>query len=294
MTAAVFPIPNGSETMTIRKAVITAAGEHHAQLPLQSVVTADGRERTVLQTTIDQIAESGIEEIALVIRPGMRASYLEAAGLTGPELLIIEQDNPRGYGDAILRAEEFLGEESFLHLVSDHLFMSRVATPCARQLIDVAEQHNCCVSAIQPTRENEIGSFGTVGGVPVARESGLYEVSGIIEKPTPTVAEQYLIVPGQRSGYYLCFFGMHVLTPSVLRELRKRRDASGNQPFNLSGALNSLCQSERCLAYSINGTRCNISQKYGLLLAQLAISLHGQDRDLILSELVRLLAIQSH
>ena len=279
--------------MTIRKAVITAAGEQHAQLPLQSLVTADGRDRTVLQTTIEQIAESGIEEIALIVRPGMSSAYLDAAGLTGPDLLIIEQHNPRGYGDAILRAEEFLGDEPFLHLVSDHLFLSRAEKPCARQLIEVAEQHDCCVCAIQPTRENEIGSFGTVGGIPVARETGLYEVSGIIEKPTPTIAEQHLIVPGQRSGYYLCLFGMHVLTPSVLRELRKRRDASSNDVFNLSGALNDLCQSERGLAYSINGTRCNISQKYGLLLAQLAISLNGQDRDLILRELVQLLAIQS-
>jgi UTP--glucose-1-phosphate uridylyltransferase len=47
---------------------------------------------------------------------------------------------------------------------------------------------------------------------------------------------------------------------------------------------------ERYLAFAVAGTRYNISEKYGLLLAQLAFSLSGQDRDLILTELVNLLA----
>ena len=38
----------------------------------------------------------------------------------------------------------------------------------------------------------------------------------VLEKPTPTEAEQRLIVPGLRAGHYLCFFGMHVLTPTVM------------------------------------------------------------------------------
>ena len=37
-----------------------------------------------------------------------------------------------------------------------------------------------------------------------------------MEKPTPTEAEQRLIAPGLRAGYYLAFFGMHVFTPAVL------------------------------------------------------------------------------
>ena len=32
-------------------------------------------------------------------------------------------------------------------------------------------------------------------------------------EPTPSVAEQQLTVPGLRAGFYLCFFGVHVLTP---------------------------------------------------------------------------------
>ena len=42
---------------------------------------------------------------------------------------------------------------------------------------------------------------------------------------TPTEAEQKLTAPGVRSGYYLCFFGMHVLTPSVMDVLGSQLEA---------------------------------------------------------------------
>ena len=63
--------------------------------------------------------------------------------------------------------------------------------------------------------------FGAVAGRRVAGRSDLYRVDTVIEKPTPTEAEQRLLVPGLRAGYYLCFFGMHVLTPRVMEILGK-------------------------------------------------------------------------
>lgn len=277
--------------MKIRKAVITAAGDFHSRLPLQTLVDRNGEIRTALRLMLDEIVESGIEEVAIVVRPGQQEPYITAAGPHASRLVFFEQANPRGYGDAILRAADFVAGESFLHLVSDHLYLSRSDRPCARQLIEAATRYECAVSAIQPTRENEIVFFGTVGGSPMAQAEHVYEVSTVIEKPTPTVAEQKLIVAGQRAGYYLCMFGMHVLTPAVMSLLQQNlaRLPDGTN-LDLSSSLNQLAQTERYLALVIQGSRYNISYKYGLLLAQLAFSLSGVDRDLILTELVNLLA----
>lgn len=275
--------------MKIQKAVITAAGESHANLPLQTVVDREGDARTVLRITLDDLFAAGIDEIAIVIRPGQSEPYLTAAGSQASRLVFCEQDNPRGYGDALLRASTFLNGEPFLHLVSDHLYVSRTDTSCASQLIAIAEQYECSVSAIQPTRENEVLNYGTVGGTPLGQVDNVYDVTKVIEKPTPTIAEQELVVAGQRAGHYLCMFGMHVLTPSLLALLKKNLEA-GSSPIDLSSSLNELSQAERYLAFEIDGSRYDISYKYGLLIAQLAISLGGNDRDLILTELVSLLA----
>ncbi len=277
--------------MKIRKAVITAAGDQHARLPLQTLVDRRGEIRTALRLMLDEVVDSGIEEVAIIVRPGQQEPYLTAAGPHASRLVFFEQSRPRGYGDAILRARDFAGNESFLHLVSDHLYLSRADRLCAQQLVEAATKHECSVSAIQPTRENEGAFFGTVGGTPLAQSDNLYEVNTVIEKPTPTIAEQRLIVAGQRAGYYLCMFGMHVLTPTVLTLLQKSLDAApAGQNIDLSSSLNQLAQTERYLALEIDGSRYNISYKYGLLLAQLAFSLSGDDRDLILTELVNLLA----
>jgi UTP--glucose-1-phosphate uridylyltransferase len=125
----------------------------------------------------------------------------------------------------------------------------------------------------------------------VARTPGLFEVSRVLEKPTPTVAEQQLIVAGQRAGHYLCLFGMHVLTSSIFDLLRATlASSSPGEKINLSDALNQLAQSQRYLASVLDGERYNIGEKYGLLYAQLAIALSGGDRDDVLTELVELVA----
>lgn len=277
--------------MKIRKALITAAGDSHTRLPLQTLVDRRGEVKTCLRLMLEEVVDSGIDEVALVIRPGQQEPYLAAAGPHASRLVFFEQTNPRGYGDAILRASSFIGDESFLHLVSDHLYLSRSDRLCAQQLIDVATNYECSVSAIQPTRENQVSSYGTVGGSPVTQTDNLYEVNAVIEKPTPTVAEQRLIVAGQRAGYYLCLFGMHVLTPTILSVLRSTLESvPAGQNIDLSSSLNRLAQTERYLAFKVDGSRYDISYKYGLLLTQLALSLSGDDRDLILTELANLLA----
>ena len=277
--------------MPITKAIITSASPTQARLPLQSVVDRAGQVRTALELILEEIIGAGIEDVAIVICPGTADRYLHAAGEHAPRIKFFEQTDPRGYGDALLRARPFADSEPFLHLVSDHLYVTRHSRSCAAQLVAIAEREQCAVSAIQPTRENQLAYFGAVGGVPVPRHAGLYEVKTVLEKPTPTAAEQHLVVAGQRAGHYLCLFGMHVLMPTIFELLEHSVGQLGDgQTANLSNSLDRLAQSERYLAAQLEGERYNIGEKYGLLVAQLAIALSGEDRDRILTELVELLA----
>ena len=281
--------------MDIKKAIITAAGKPQRTLPLQSLVDRDGVSKTALTVIIEEALAAGVEELCLVIHPGDRESYRQAAGGYANRLSFVEQPQPLGYGHAVHCARPFVGKESFLLLVGDHLYVSREAEHrCAQQLVSVAKTQNCAVSAVQATHESKLPYYGAVGGQLVAGAKGLYEIKAVLEKPTPTEAEQKLDVPGLRAGHYLCFFGMHVLTPLVMDLLAEDVERAGSKGgVHLSTALTRLAARERYLAHEVQGRRYDIGVKYGLLTAQLAIALDGRDRDEVLNGLVELLALRN-
>jgi UTP--glucose-1-phosphate uridylyltransferase len=120
--------------------------------------------------------------------------------------------------------------------------------------------------------------------------AGVYRVETVLEKPTPTEAEQRLMVPGIRAGYYLCFFGIHVFTPTVMDLLGHMLASEPGGAITLSAALASLARQEQYLALEDTGRRYDLGAPYGLLTAQLALALNGRDRDEVLTHLLELLA----
>ena len=271
--------------------MITAAGRGQRALPLQTLVDRDGVPKSCLRVILDEALSTGVEEVCVVVNPGDQAAYREAAGDAAGRIQFAEQPVARGYGHALHCAKKFVGTDPFLHLVSDHLYISGSRTRCAQQLVQAAEANACAVSGVQPTRESVLTYYGTVGGRRVQGAADLYEVENVVEKPTPTEAEQTLIVPGLRAGHYLCFFGMHVLTPTVMELLEGLvNDPAQKGPIQLSPALAKLSERERYLALEVQGLRYNIGLKYGLLFAQLALALDGADREEILAQMVELLA----
>ncbi len=273
--------------MKVTKAVITAAGKNQRMLPLQTLVDRDGVSKSALRILAEEIATAGIGEIAVIVCPGDEAAYAAAAGPLARQMRFIPQSDALGYGHAVHCAAEFTGDDAFLLTVGDHLYISRSGKSCTAQLLETAEVGKCSVSAVQATHESKLPFYGCIGGRRVQGSERLYEVETVIEKPTPTEAEQKLVVPGLRNGNYLCFFGMHALTPSVM-EILGRQMTDGRA--DLSAALSETARRERYLAHELQGRRHDIDLHYGLLATQLALGLAGKDRDELLSLLVELLA----
>ena len=303
--------------MQIKKAVITAAARGARQYPASDtvqkamlpVVDRDGLTKPVLQIIAEEALESGIEEICVVVAPGDEEVYrrnfrqhaenfasafkgVDWAAEQARRLVDLErrlrfavQDEPIGYGHAVWCARRFVAGEPFLLLLGDHLYVSSEPRRCARQLLDLAEAEACAVAAVQATREHLIGHYGTVQARRRSERADLYVIEEIIEKPNPTLAELRLQVPGLRAGHYLCFFGMHVLTPTIfdlLDDLVARDVRDGGQ-IQLTTALNELARRETYLALETSGARYNLGVKFGGVEAQLAMALAGVDRERILA-----------
>jgi UTP--glucose-1-phosphate uridylyltransferase len=276
----------------VTKAVITAAAREQRDLPLQRLVDRDGVTKSVLAIVVEEALRAGIKDVCIVVCPGDEAAYRAAADAHKGKLCFVPQAQARGYGHAVWCAREFVGDAPFFHMVSDHIYIrTHGAVGFAQQVVEVAEANDCAVSGVQPTRENLLPYFGTVGGQRVKGTPDQYVVERVVEKPTPTEAEQSLLIPGLRAGYYLCFIGMHVLTPTVMDLLGEQVETAGaGHRIELSPVLSEMARRERYLAVEAPGRRIPVDTRYGLLMAQLALGLSGQDRDEVLTGLTELLA----
>lgn len=270
--------------MEIQKAVITAAAPSQRKLPLQTLVDKEGIEKTFLELLIEEVISSGIYNICVIVQPGDEQPYAQAIGDYAGSVTFLQQKESLGYGHALYCAQPFTGRDPFLHLVGDHLYVNRGKESSSKHLVDFASKQNCTVSTVQPVRESLIPNFGIVGGKRLQGVSDVYQVERVIEKPTPTEAEQHLLVPGLRAGNYLSFFGMHVLSATLMDILGQ--ELKVNKKVTLSVALNLLARTEKYLALEKSDLRYDMGEKYGLLKAQLSLALHGQDRDRILNELM--------
>lgn len=310
--------------MQIKKAIITAAGRGSRLFPMADtvqkamlpIIDRDGIQKNIIQIIAEDAINSGIEDICIVAAPGDDIKYInnfknlrknletsfkgyewaenEAKKITDllGRLSFSIQKEAHGYGHAILTAREFTGGDSFLLLLGDYLYVSDIAEGCAKQVISAAVNNHCSVSAVNIVSEHQIHNYGTITGKHYSNIPGLYSIEKLIEKPSISQAELELQTPGLRVGHYLCFFGMHTFTPQVmdiLEEEQEKTDYSKSQLL-LTPALQRLANSEQYLALEVKGRRYDLSRRYGLFEAQLALTMAGNEREVILNKLVRLMA----
>ncbi|HVG15239.1 MAG TPA: sugar phosphate nucleotidyltransferase [Chitinophagaceae bacterium] len=308
--------------MRIKKAVITAAARGERLYPVADtvqkamlpVVDIDGLYKPVLQIICEEAFSSGIEEVCVVCAPGDGERYIASFASLRDNLFksfksvdwareeaqkiddllsrlqFAEQTEPRGYGHAVYCARQFVGDEPFLLLLGDYLYVSYSKDQrCAAQLIELASREACSVSAVNPTIEHQVSRYGTLTGKHQQGRDGIYQIEKIIEKPSLSTAELELQTPGLRAGYYLCFFGIHVFTPAIFTLLQQDIE-NGSQNILLTPALQTLAASEKYLALEVKGSRYDLSRKHGILRAQVALGLAGKAHDETLTTIVELLA----
>jgi UTP--glucose-1-phosphate uridylyltransferase len=312
----------------VRKAVITAAGRGTRMYPASTavqksmfpLVDRDGLTKPIIQIIGEEAIEAGIEELCIVTPPGEEKLYreyfrrlddhmvrafrgkdwaiLESEKLAafGERLHFAEQETPEGFGHAVYQAKAFVGDEPFILLLGDHVYISDTKDRCARQVIRVFEQYmlDACTS-VQPTLERQLSLFGTIRGNPIDPAQGIYRAELIIEKPSIEVAREKLATPMLPAGNYLCHFGMHVFSPRIFDSLEHliRNNLREKGEFQLTAAQEHLRQqTDKYWVAHVQGQRYDTGIPYGLMETQLALALNGIHRTEICEAIARILAMQ--
>ena len=268
----------------VRKAVIPAAGLGCMMYPatkavrreLFPVVTPDGVCKPVILSAVEEALAAGIEEIAIVVRPGEKElfrtlfleppapdyadrvpaearPYLAGLGEMGRAITLIVQEEPLGFGHAILCAREWSEGDPVLVLLGDHLYVSTAAASASRQLVDAYAEHRCPIVGVCPTPSGDIGSYGTFAGTWNDDERRVLAIAQVAEKPTEEYARHHLRTEGLPETTFLCTYGQYVIDDTVFACLAEL--AAANDDLDLTTALRAVRKQGALLGLVVEGRR---------------------------------------
>lgn len=196
-------------------------------LPKEILPTPDG---PIIEIVVRELINSGIENVILVTSPGKEIIQQHLASIALPktpsgqttQLDFILQGNRPGNGGAILTAAKHLGDEPFIVVWGDELFIGDC--PRAQELINIYEAWREPIIALTKIPMEATSKCG-VANISSEIENGLFKLSGIAEKPDPRFAPSNLASVG---GY--------VVTSAILDLLKKTRPSQDGEIY-LSKAL---------------------------------------------------------
>ncbi|MGI5288744.1 UTP--glucose-1-phosphate uridylyltransferase [Nonomuraea polychroma] len=272
----------------VRKAVIPVAGLGTRLLPLTKALPKEMLpigDKPVIEHTIRELVDSGIDEITIVTSARKDLvqrhfapdadleSQLRAAGKDDladavaelssmAHITYLYQNGPYGNGTPVLNAARVIGDEPFMVLWADDVFVAEV--PRAKQLKSAYEAAKAPVLALMPMAVEDASRYG----VPVVEEDlggGRLRISGLVEKPSPEQApSRYAAIGG------------YVVTPGVVEELEaatlKWHDSPEGEIY-LTDALHRHAARHPVYGQVIDGTWWDTGSPLNYLKAQFAAAL---------------------
>ena len=261
--------------MKVRKAVIPAAGLGTRFLPATKALAKEMFpiiDKPTIQYIIEEAKKSGIEDILVVTGKGKRPiedhfdsvpeleQNLKEKGkkdllqlveqTTDINLYFIRQSHPRGLGDAVLMAKDFVGDEPFVVMLGDDIMEDK--EPLTRQLMDRYEQTHASTLAVMKVPHEEVNKYGVID--PAAQTMpGLYDVKRFVEKPAVEKAPSDLAI-----------IGRYLLTPEIFEMLETQKPGAGNE-IQLTDAIDRLNKIQRVFAHEFKGDRYDVGYKFGYL-----------------------------
>ncbi len=215
---------------------------------IESILIITGRNKRAIEDHFDrslelemELEKNGKDELLKLVR--------DIGGMVN--LHFIRQKTPKGLGDAIACARDFVGNEPFGVLLGDDIVVSE--KPALKQLFDVYDACGRTVVGVQNVPESEVNKYGIVD--PGEAANGLYKVNSLVEKPELKDAPSTLAIMGR-----------YVLSPSIFDALKEQTAGKGGE-IQLTDAIEKLVLSEGVYAYEFEGKRYDVGNKMGYLTA---------------------------
>jgi len=270
----------------VKKAVIPAAGLGTRFLPATKASPKEMLpvvDTPTIQYVVQEAVDSGIEDILIISGKGKRSiedhfdrhpeleeRLLEKEDKMYDEIMhlsdmahihFIRQKEINGLGDAIMYARHHTGNQPFAVLLGDTIINSVI--PVTQQLIDIYEQYQSSVIAVETVPHDKVSRYGIVGGNMLSQT--LMELNTLIEKPSVESAPSNLAIAGR-----------YILTPEIYTALENTQPGKNNE-VQLTDAMVKLLKSECMYAHTIEGKRYDIGNKLDFLKTNVEFALNRKE-----------------
>ena len=277
----------------VRKAIIPAAGLGTRFLPATKALAKEMLpifDKPTIQFIVEEARKSGIQDIVVV--DGKNKRSIEDHFDSNPELednlrdkhkdemlklvqettdiniYFIRQSHPRGLGDAVLTARDFIGDEPFVVMLGDDLNnINNNGTPLTKELIDSYHETGASTLAVMRVPHEDTSKYGVINPSKEVKP-GLFNVTSFVEKPAPKDAPSDLAI-----------IGRYVFTPEIFDVLAKTKPGKGNE-IQLTDAINTLNKTQRVFAHEYKGDRYDVGNKFGWIETNIEYGLnHPEVKD---------------
>jgi UTP--glucose-1-phosphate uridylyltransferase len=271
----------------ICKAVIPAAGFGTRFLPATKSQPKEMLpivDTPVIQYVVEEAVASGITDVLMIIGKGKRAieehfdrsfqleaqllargkkSELEAVRRISElaDIHFVWQKEMKGLGDAIYCARHHVQDEPFVVLLGDTVINS--GEPAARQLQQLYSEKEEPIVLVEEVERSLVSRYGVIDGEQI--EKNVYLIKDFIEKPLPEDAPSNLVIAGR-----------YLLTPDIFDYISRTKPA-GDGEIQLTEAMRMMVKDRVMYALPLDGKRCDIGNKEGLIKTNIEFALKRKD-----------------
>ncbi len=162
--------------------------------------------------------------------------------LENSHLIWVNQNKPRGFGDAVLRAERYIGKDDFIVHAGDVVIISKTKHPIMR-LIETARSDPSISAVLLCKKIKDTKRYGVPKIKPLSK--GVYEVEEVEEKPTKPKSNLGLLP-------------MYFFKPVIFDCLKEISPGKGNE-YQLTDAIQKLIEhNHRVVAIPLNNNETEL------------------------------------
>ncbi len=264
--------------MVIKKCLFPAAGYGTRFLPATKAMPKEMLpvvDKPLIQYGVEEALEADLNHIAVVTGRGKRAiaDYFDVSyeledqikGSTKEALLapireildrtvfsFTRQKAMNGLGHAILTGETLIGNEAFAVVLADDLCVGE-GSGVLSQMVALYEKHQCSIVALEEIPMAETHKYGVISGHQI--EDDLFEITQMVEKPSPEEAPSNLAI-----------IGRYIFTPDIFDILRHTQPGVHDE-IQITDALQEQAKNGRVLGYKFKGRRFDCGSIGGFVTA---------------------------